>query len=59
MLNKYIEEARVIGDNGSRELFEKILHAEEEHTDWIEAQLELIKQVGEPNYLAQQIKDES
>lgn len=42
-------------DNGSRELLEKILVSEEEHIDWLEAQLDLIKQVGEQNYLAQQI----
>ncbi|MFO0671806.1 MAG: bacterioferritin [Polyangiaceae bacterium] len=35
----------------------KILVSEEEHVDWLEAQLELIKQVGEQNYLAQQIRD--
>ena len=34
-----------------------ILVAEEEHADWLEAQLELIEQVGEQNYLAQQIKE--
>jgi bacterioferritin (cytochrome b1) len=26
-------------------------------TDWLEAQLELIRQVGEQNYLAQQLRD--
>ena len=31
--------------------------SEEEHVDWLEAQLELIKQVGVENYLAQQIRD--
>jgi bacterioferritin len=44
-------------DNGSRELLEKILHGEEEHADWLESQLELISQVGEAHYLAQQIRD--
>jgi bacterioferritin len=44
-------------DNGSRELLEKILHGEEEHADWLESQLELIRQVGEAHYLAQQIRD--
>lgn len=44
------------GDNGSRELLEGILTGEEAHADWLEAQLELISQVGEANYLAQQIR---
>jgi bacterioferritin len=57
LLNDGIELARSLGDNGSRELLEKILVNEEEHVDWIEAQLELLRQVGEPNYLAQQIKE--
>ncbi len=44
-------------DNGSRELLEKILVDEEEHVDWLEAQLEQIKQMGLQNYLAQQVAD--
>lgn len=56
-LNKAVALAVEIGDNGSRELLEKILVSEEEHVDWLEAQLELIKQVGVENYLAQQIRD--
>ena len=46
-----------LGDNGSRELLERILVGEEEHADWLEAQLELVRQVGEAHYLAQQIRD--
>jgi bacterioferritin len=45
------------GDNGSRELLEKILIGEEEHADWLEAQLGLIRQLGDAHYLAQQIRD--
>jgi bacterioferritin len=56
-LNAAIESARQAGDNGSRELLEKILRGEEDHANWLEAQLELLKQVGEGNYLAQQIKE--
>ena len=44
------------GDNGSRELLERILEGEEDHADWIESQLELIRQVGDAHYLAQQIR---
>ncbi len=43
------------GDIGSAALLEKILVDEEHHADWLEAQLDLIKKVGEKNYLAQQM----
>ncbi len=58
MLNEGIELCRSLGDNGSRELLERILGDEEKHATWIEAQLTLIEQAGEGNYLAQQIKRE-
>ena len=57
-LNKGIDLCREAGDNNSRMLLEEILHDEEEHVDWIEAQLSLIDQVGVQNYLAQQINEE-
>ena len=57
LLNKGIQMCRDIGDNGTEDLLTKILESEEEHVDWIESQLELVKQVGEQNYLAQQIRD--
>ena len=56
-LNRGIEKAVSLGDNGSRELLETILTGEEDHADWLESQLELISQVGEAHYLAQQIRD--
>jgi bacterioferritin len=56
-LNEGIELAVQVHDNGSRELLEMMLTDEEEHVDWLEAQLELIKQVGTENYLSQQIRD--
>jgi bacterioferritin len=55
-LNKGVELCRSLGDNGTRALLEKMVTSEEDHLNWIEAQLELIAQVGEGNYLAQQIK---
>ncbi len=54
-LNKGIALAVEVEDNGTRELLETILRSEEHHVDWLETQLELIKQVGEQNYLTEQI----
>ena len=54
-LNDGVHICSAQNDAGSRELLEHILVDEEHHIDWLEAQLELIKQMGLPNYLAQQI----
>lgn len=40
-----------LGDNGTRELIDANLHDEEEHLDWLEAQLDQISQMGLQNYL--------
>ena len=56
-LNTGIATCTSAGDHGSRALLEQILSGEEEHADWIEAQLDLIDQVGEAHYLAQQIRE--
>jgi bacterioferritin len=55
-LNQGIDTARKANDNATEDMFTRILVSEEEHTDWLETQLELIRQVGEQNYLAQQMK---
>ncbi len=55
-LNKGIETCRTLGDNGTRHMLEEMLKSEEEHLDWLEQQLTLIAQIGEANYLAQQMK---
>jgi bacterioferritin len=57
-LNAGIEVCRGLADNGTRDMLEEILKAEEDHINWIEEQLELIKQVGEGHYLSQQIKEQ-
>jgi len=55
MYNDAIRKAAELGDNGSRELFIKLLKDEEDHVDWLEAQLTQIKEMGLDNYLAQKI----
>jgi bacterioferritin len=56
-LNAGIETCVKAGDNGSRELLEKILLDEEHHIDWLEGQLHAISEMGIENYLAQQMHD--
>ncbi len=53
--NEGIRLAVEVGDNGSRELLESILKDEEDHIDWLEAQLDQIKQMGIQNYLVEQV----
>lgn len=53
--NDGIRLATEVGDNGTRELLSSILKEEEDHIDWIEAQLDQIKQVGLQCYLGEQI----
>jgi len=56
-LNRGIELCVAQSDNGSRDMLEKILAGEEEFADWLETQHELIRQLGEAHYLAQQIHE--
>jgi len=55
--NRGVELARRQGDNGTAEMLEDLLTGEEEHADWLEAQLVLVDQVGVENYLATWIHD--
>jgi bacterioferritin len=57
MYNNSVKLARDEGDNASRELFEKLLADEEQHVDWLEAQVYQIKEIGYERYLSQQIRD--
>lgn len=56
--NEAITLAVQVADNGSRELMNEILVDSEEHVDWLEAQLHVIKTIGLERYLAEQISAE-
>ncbi len=58
VLNRGIELCRSAGDNGTGELLKAILVDEEDHANWLEAQLTLLAQVGLQNYLAQQVRED-
>ncbi|HUI85313.1 MAG TPA: bacterioferritin [Candidatus Binatia bacterium] len=53
--NGAAEVCREAGDAGSKDLFERLLHDEERHADFLEAQLHSIEQMGIAAYLAQQM----
>ena len=55
MYNRPSSRRSTVGDNGSRDLFTKLLMDEEEHVDWLETQLGQITQLGLENYLSQQL----
>lgn len=59
LYNRAVQTARDEGDNASRELFERLLKDEEEHVDWLEAQLHQIEEIGYERYLSQQIQQDS
>jgi bacterioferritin len=55
--NQGIELCVELGDNGTRALLESILTDEEDHIDWIEAQLGQIEQIGIQHYLVEQLEE--
>jgi bacterioferritin len=52
MYNKAVAIARENNDDASRELFALLLKDEEEHVEWLEAQLHQIKELGYETYLS-------
>jgi bacterioferritin len=55
-LRRGIKYMREKDDVTSATIFEEILEDEEEHIDYLETQLDLIRQLGEPLYLAQLVE---
>ena len=56
--NAAIQVAVAEKDNGSRDLFVTLLKDEEDHVDWLEAQIHQIKELGYERYLSMQMGDE-
>ena len=58
LLAEAIAHCTSVGDFTTRVKLEGIITSEEEHIDWIETQMETIKQVGVENYLSQHMHEE-
>ena len=58
LLGEAIAHCTAVGDFTTRVKLEGIITSEEEHIDWIETQVETIKQVGLENYLSQHMHEE-
>lgn len=56
MYNKAVILASQLSDEGTRELLSSNLEDEEQHIDWLEAQLDQLEQIGAQNYLAAQVR---
>jgi bacterioferritin len=58
LLTEGVTHCARVEDYTTRDMLETMLQDVDEHTDWIETQQELIKQVGLERYLSEQIKKE-
>jgi len=56
--NESVAIATKEGDNGSRDLLVQLLKDEEEHVDFLEAQVHLIKELGYERYLTMQMRED-
>ena len=57
LLTEAITHCTKVGDYTTRHMLEEMVTDEDQHIDWIETQLETIKQVGLENYLSEQMKN--
>jgi bacterioferritin len=58
LLSEGIAHCAKVGDYTTRHMLEDMAEDVDEHIDWIETQMETLKQVGLENYLSEQIKKE-
>lgn len=57
--NAGAQEAHDLGDHATALFFEEMARDEETHADWFETQLDAVRRLGAPNYLAQQLDPSS
>jgi bacterioferritin len=55
-LNEAIALCLAHNDAGTRELLEHVLVDEDDSVDWLEAQLQIVKDIGRERYLAEQLR---
>ena len=58
LLSEGVAHCAKVGDYTTRHMLEDMAEDVDEHIDWIETQMEIVKQVGLENYLSEQIKKE-
>ena len=56
MYNNAVKVSREAGDDASADLFRRLLKDEEEHVDWLEAQVHQIDEMGYERYLTTQVE---
>jgi bacterioferritin len=58
LFTRAIAHCAQVQDYTTRNILEEMIRDEEEHIDWLETQLEVIRQIGLQAYLTQQLYDE-
>jgi len=58
LLSEGVAHCAKVGDYTTRHMLEDMAEDVDDHIDWIETQMETVKQVGLENYLSEQIKKE-
>jgi len=56
-LNEAVAHCAQVGDFTTRNILEEMVRDEETHLDWLETQIETIRQIGVENYLSQQLTE--
>lgn len=55
LMTETVSHCASVGDYATRGMIESSIRDEQDHVDWLETQLDTIRQIGIENYLAQQL----